>query len=86
MTKQVNMHEAKTQLSKLVEAACRGEEVIIAKAGKPMVKLTAVNENKPRVRRLGLFKGSSWMADDFTEPLSGEELALWEDGPIEPPS
>ena len=86
MVKQVNMHEAKTQLSKLVAAACRGEEVIIAKAGKPMVKLTAVNENKPKKSPFGIAKGSSWMADDFTEPLSGEELALWEDGPIEPPS
>jgi len=54
----VNMHEAKTQLSKLVDKAAKGESFIIAKAGKPMVKVTAVDSTpeKPK-KRIGFMKG-----------------------------
>jgi prevent-host-death family protein len=56
MTRQVNLYEAKTQLSQLVEDAAKGEEIVIAKNGKPMVKLVVVTpteEGKPKKRELG---------------------------------
>lgn len=62
----INIHQAKTQLSKLIEKALVGEDVIIAKAGKPVAKLTAYREPlKPR--KLGLWKGKVWIAPDFDE-------------------
>lgn len=61
-----NIHEAKTQLSKLVEKAQKGDEVIIARAGKPVAKLTGYKQAlKPR--RLGLWKGKVHVPDDFDE-------------------
>jgi len=58
--KSVNIHEAKTHLSRLVEAAARGEEFIIAKAGKPMVKVVPLTptESSKRSPRIGFLKGS----------------------------
>lgn len=61
-----NMHEAKTQLSRLVEQALAGEEVVIARAGKPLVRLVPVVEDKPR-RQLGRLKGKIHIAPDFDE-------------------
>ncbi|OGD93889.1 antitoxin [Candidatus Curtissbacteria bacterium RIFCSPHIGHO2_01_FULL_41_44] len=61
-----NIHQAKTNLSKLIEKTQKGEEVIIAKAGKPVVKLTPYKEElKPR--KPGLWKGKIWVSDDFDE-------------------
>ncbi|NIA30812.1 MAG: type II toxin-antitoxin system prevent-host-death family antitoxin [Actinobacteria bacterium] len=65
---QVNIHEAKTNLSKLIQKVVDGEEVIIAKNNHPIVKLTLVNESKPK-RRLGTAKGKIKISDDFDEPL-----------------
>jgi prevent-host-death family protein len=81
---QINIHEAKTQLSKLVEEAAQGEEIIIAKAGKPIARLMplAVHEHKPRTP--GSMKGKIWLANDFDAPMSAEELALWYDAPLFP--
>ena len=63
---QVNMHEAKSQLSRLGELAWRGEEIVIAKAGKPYLDL--VPHREPRgERKLGLQKGQIWIAPDFDE-------------------
>ena len=63
---QVNMHEAKSQLSRLGEQAWEGEEVIIAKAGKPYLRLVPYRrENQPR--KLGCLKGQIWIAPDFDE-------------------
>ncbi len=62
----INIHEAKTQLSRLVEEAARGESFIIAKAGKPMVKVTALVESEQKKpRRLGFLKGKISIPDDF---------------------
>ncbi len=62
----VNIHQAKTNLSKLIEKVLQDEEVIIAKAGKPVVKLTSYQAPlKPR--KPGLWKGKAWIADDFNE-------------------
>lgn len=62
----VNIHEAKTHLSRLVDRAAAGEEIVIAKNGKPVAKLVPLSEDlKPRP--LGRMKGKIWMADDFDE-------------------
>jgi prevent-host-death family protein len=67
----VNSQQAKTHLSRLVEEAARGEDIVIAKAGKPMVRLVpVVADTTPR--KLGVWKGKVWIADDFDE--TSEEL------------
>ena len=72
----VNMHEAKTHLSRLVEQALAGEEVIIAKSGKPLVKLAPVGrELTPRP--LGTMKGLIWIAPDFDDTPE-DIIALFE--------
>lgn len=73
----VNMHEAKTRLSELVARVENGEEVVIARDGKPAVRLVACKPKKVK-RKLGIWKGKVRMAVDFDAPLSEEELALWE--------
>ena len=79
MAKIMNLYEAKTQLSALVEEAAAGGEIIIAKAGRPMAKLVAVG---PSVRRrAGKGKGTVWMADDFDAPLPPEVLDAFEGTP-----
>ncbi|WP_420238618.1 type II toxin-antitoxin system Phd/YefM family antitoxin [Telmatobacter bradus] len=70
----VNIFEAKTQLSKLLEMAERGEEVIIARAGNPVVQLTRL-EPKKKLIQFGTMKNEIWIADDFDAPLPEELLA-----------
>jgi prevent-host-death family protein len=70
----INVHEAKTHLSRILERVQRGEEIVLAKAGKPYVKLVAVRP--VRKRKPGLLKGRVTAA--FFEPLPDEELAGWE--------
>jgi len=76
--RKVNMHEAKTNFSKLVELALKGEEVIIARSGKPLVKLTPL-EGAAALRPIGLHQRD--VGEDFEArslaPLSEEELAAW---------
>ena len=62
-----NMHEAKTQLSKLAERAAHGAEIVIARTGRPVARLVAMPERKKR--KLGLAKGQIWISDDFDAPL-----------------
>ena len=77
MAEVVNMHQAKSSLSRLVQRALEGEEVVIARNGEPLVKLVPVpKERKPRVP--GRYKGAIWIAPDCFEPMSEEELDLWE--------
>lgn len=76
MAELVNMHQAKTTLSRLVERALAGEEIVIARNGKPLVRLTPVPEKRGQ-RIPGRFKGRIWMAPDF-DVMSEEELADWE--------
>ncbi len=68
---EVNIHEAKTHLSKLLERVAVGEEVIIAKAGKPVAKLVPLSE-APKTRILGSAKGEFVVPDDFNDPLPKE--------------
>ena len=70
----VNIHEAKTQLSKLVDEASKGEPFVIAKAGKPMVKVTALAAPVgSEVKRLGFMEGQISVPDDF-DRMSGAEI------------
>ncbi len=62
--RQVNMHEAKSQLSALVEEVLDGGEVVIARAGKPVARLVPY-ETRKEPRRPGRWKGKLWVADDF---------------------
>lgn len=83
---QINFHEAKTQLSRLVDEAASGEEIIIAKAGKPVARLVPLAANESKTRTLGGMKGQIRLADNFDAPIGDEELALWLDAPILPKS
>ncbi len=69
----VNIHEAKTQLSKLVDRAAKGEPFVIAKSGKPLVKVVALDAPK-RPRRLGFLKGELRVPDDFNR-MGQREIA-----------
>jgi prevent-host-death family protein len=69
----IDIHEAKTQLSKLVEAASKGEPFIIAKGGKPVVKVTALASTDDQVKRLGFMAGQITVPDDFDQ-MGSEEI------------
>lgn len=74
----VNMHEAKTHLSRLVDEAARGKPFIIAKAGKPIVKVTALDApSSAEVRRLGFLAGQIAVPEDFDRMGSAEIEALF---------
>jgi prevent-host-death family protein len=75
----INMHEAKTHFSRLVEAAANGEEIVIAKAGVPTAKLVPISNKKPK-RKFGTLKGKFKIADDFDAPLPDEVIRLFEGG------
>lgn len=66
-----NMHEAKTHLSRLAERAANGEEIVIARAGRPLAKLGPLDEPR-KPRRLGFWKGEVWISEDFDDPLPPE--------------
>lgn len=71
----INIHEAKTQLSKLVDQAVNGEPFIIAKAGKPLVKVTKLDASEPQAqKRLGFMKGQIQVPSDFDE-IGKDEIA-----------
>jgi antitoxin (DNA-binding transcriptional repressor) of toxin-antitoxin stability system len=72
----VNIHDAKTHLSKLLGRVMEGEEIVIAKAGKPIARLVREFSPSPGRRVPGFGKGKVWIADDFDE-ISQSELALW---------
>ena len=72
MTKTLNLYDAKTQLSALVEEAAAGAEIIIAKAGRPMARLIAIRKSAKRMP--GRAKGRIWIAKDFDAPLPREVL------------
>ncbi|MFM0416027.1 type II toxin-antitoxin system Phd/YefM family antitoxin [Paraburkholderia aromaticivorans] len=73
----VNIHEAKTQFSRLVDAAASGEEIVIAKAGKPAARLVPIERAKV-TRRFGGLKGKVRIADDFDAPLPDEVISAFE--------
>lgn len=69
----INIHEAKTHLSRIVEEVAAGHEVIIAKAGKPMVRVSPLDTGKPAIR-FGVLKGKIRVPEDFDAPLPAEVL------------
>lgn len=73
--REVNVHEAKTHLSRLLDAVAAGEEIVIAKAGKPCARLVPVAQAK---RTPGAAKGKGRVTAKFFEPLPRGELAAWE--------
>jgi prevent-host-death family protein len=77
MSKAVNTHEAKTQLSRLLKRVALGEEVTIASRGKPVARLVPVKA-KEGERKLGLFRGKFTVPDDFDAPLPREILDAFE--------
>jgi prevent-host-death family protein len=76
MARPVNLYDAKTQLSKLVDRAAAGEEIVIAKAGKPKARLVPLEKRRAR-RRPGVWKGKVWIAKDFDAPLPPDLLAAF---------
>jgi prevent-host-death family protein len=76
MSEIVNVHDAKTHFSRLLERAHAGEEIVLAKAGKPYARLVPLAAAIPPQRRPGRLKGK--LDDAFFEPLPEEELAAWE--------
>lgn len=76
--KTVNIHEAKTHLSRLVEDAARGQPFVIARAGKPLVKVTMIEGETPR--RLGFLAGQAGIPDDFDTMAADDIRALFEAG------
>lgn len=81
----VTIHKAKTELSKLIARVEQGEEIVIARGSQPVARLVPLGKKRPVAEALGIWKDLK-IPDSFFEPLSEEELRLWEDGPIEPPS
>jgi prevent-host-death family protein len=75
--KTVNIYEAKTQLSKLVDLASNGTDVVIARAGKPVARLTSLKKQN-RLAGFGSLKGKGWIAEDFDAPLPDHVLAEFE--------
>lgn len=73
----VNVHEAKTHLSRLLVRVEAGEEIVIARSGKPVARLVAHQANRP-VRRFGALEGRLKVDDSFFDPLPESELTAWE--------
>jgi prevent-host-death family protein len=76
----INIHEAKTHLSRLVEDAAGGEEIVIAKAGKPVARLMPLPVPERRKPKLGTMKDKIWLADDWDSPETNEGIwaEFWE--------
>jgi prevent-host-death family protein len=72
----ITIHKAKTQLSRLIERACKGEEIVIARGKQPVVRLVAINHTRGD-RKPGALKGKIRIGPEFFEPLPPEELEGW---------
>jgi len=68
MGETINIHDAKTHLSRLVERVERGEELVIARGGRPVARLVPL-ETRTQPRRLGIWKDQMWISPDFDEPI-----------------
>lgn len=75
--KQVNVHQAKTQLSKLLAEVENGREIIVARDGKPVARLVPFAPAPRKKLRTGDWRGKIWISPDFDAPLSEEELKGW---------
>lgn len=79
---EVNIHEAKTHLSRLLQRVASGEEITIARAGKPIARLVPLAPEKRKIRSLGMDRGRIWIADDFDAPLPDELLKAFYGGEL----
>jgi prevent-host-death family protein len=76
-----NIHDAKTHLSRLVEQAAKGEPFVIAKAGKPMVKVIPLNTPEPvQIKRFGFMAGQITVPEDFDRMAETEIVKMFEEG------
>lgn len=73
----VNIHEAKTRLCQLIDIAASGEDVVVCRNGKPLVRITRLESTKRRIK-FGVLKGRVIIADDFDAPLPDDVLAGFE--------
>ncbi len=80
MTVTVNIYAAKTQLSRLLEQVEAGEEIVIARAGKPIARIVPLGQSQPP-RRLGMLAGEFTVSDDVLDPLTEDELELFYGSP-----
>jgi prevent-host-death family protein len=74
----INLYEAKTKLSELVDRAAAGEEIVIARHGRPVARLVAYAPPAGKRRKLGVLAGKGWIAEDFDAPLPEDILADFE--------
>lgn len=74
----VNIYEAKTQLSRMVDRAAAGEEIVISRNGKPVARLCPLESKKRNTVKFGLLKGQIEVPDDFDAPLPDDLLDLFE--------
>ena len=79
---EVNVHVAKTHLSRLLQRVAAGEEITIARAGVPVARLVAVEPKKMKTRPLGFDRGRIWVADDFDAPLPDDLLKAFYGGEL----
>lgn len=79
---EVNIHEAKTHLSRLLQRVANGEEVTIARAGVPVARLVPVEPAKKKIRPLGMDRGRVWVAEDFDAPLPDDLLKAFYGGEL----
>lgn len=87
MADQVNIHEAKTHFSRLVDRAAAGEEIVIAKAGEPRARLVPLERPSGRRRGYGSMRGKIWLADDWDSDETNEIIAelFWGAREVEAP-
>lgn len=76
----VNIHDAKTRFSKLLEQVQAGEDIVIAKAGQPIARLTSYTRPKCKITPPGAMQGEIWIADDFDDPMANLYECLDENG------
>jgi prevent-host-death family protein len=79
---EVNIHEAKTHLSRLLQRVASGEEITIAHAGKPVARLLPIAPENKKIRPLGMDRGKIWIADDFDAPLPDDLLKAFYGGKL----
>ncbi|XDD48397.1 type II toxin-antitoxin system Phd/YefM family antitoxin [Leptospira sp. WS39.C2] len=70
-----NIHDAKSNLSKLIVQAVEGKEVIISKAGKPLLKLVRIVPDQNKKRNIGIYQGKTKITKDFFEPLPNDQIS-----------
>ena len=78
----VNIHDAKTHLSRLLQRVASGEEITIARSGVPVARLVGVAPEKKKIRPLGMDRGKIWIADDFDAPLPDDLLKAFYGGEL----